>query len=73
MKLLVDENVDRCIVDWLSAQGYDLIWKAISAPGADDMEVAEWATRESRLLITFDRDFGELVFRCATRRSLARR
>lgn len=32
-------------------------------PGADDLSIAAVALLEDRILITFDRDFGELVFR----------
>jgi predicted nuclease of predicted toxin-antitoxin system len=33
------------------------------APGSDDDAVLALAATEGRLLITFDKDFGELVFR----------
>ena len=32
-----------------------------SAPGITDTEVLAWAIRESRILLTFDKDFGELA------------
>lgn len=33
------------------------------APGVDDSEVLALAVAEGRLLLTFDRDFGRLIFR----------
>jgi predicted nuclease of predicted toxin-antitoxin system len=32
-------------------------------PGAADAEVLAWAARDGRILLTFDKDFGELAFR----------
>ncbi len=63
MKILADENVPRAIVGWLRNTGHDVLFAAEVQPGAPD---AEWATRadqEQRLILTSDKDFGELVFR----------
>lgn len=49
-------------VDALRAAGHDVISVSRESPGAADPHVLEQARREERLLITFDRDFGELVF-----------
>jgi len=32
-------------------------------PSAPDEDVLDWANRENRILITLDKDFGELIFR----------
>lgn len=45
------------------AAGHDVVWIVEAQPGAGDEEVLGRALRESRVLITFDKDFGELVFR----------
>ena len=45
----------------LAVAGHDVVWVRTSAPGISDPEVLEWATREGRILLTFDKDFGELA------------
>ena len=64
MRILLDENVDFRLKAALSALGHD-----VTAIGADyprslrDQEVLHHAVAENRLLITNDRDFGELLIR----------
>lgn len=60
MRLLVDENMSRLTVSLLRASGHDVLWVREERPSSPDPDVLEWATRESRLLITFDTDFGEI-------------
>ena len=62
MKLLIDENVDRLIVDRLRADGHE-IWSINELqPGITDEEVLQKAVELSALLVTADKDFGELIF-----------
>lgn len=63
MRLLADENIPSLVVDLLCARGYDATWVGKEAPGISDPEVLSLATTEKRTLVTFDTDFGELVFR----------
>lgn len=63
MRLLADENVPLPSVDALRGAGHDVAAITREAPGSTDPVVLERAHREGRLLLTFDRDFGELVFR----------
>ena len=49
----------------LRAAGHDALWVKEEQPSTPDPDVLGWATRESRLLITFDKDFGELSQRNA--------
>jgi len=51
------------IVDWLRDQKYDVMYVAESSSGITDEEVISLAICESRILITNDKDFGELIFR----------
>ena len=44
----------------LRAAGHDVRWVKEEQPSAPDPDVLIWATRESRLLITYDKDFGEI-------------
>jgi predicted nuclease of predicted toxin-antitoxin system len=41
--------------------GHDIVWVRTAAPGISDPDVLAWAARESRILLTFDKDFGELA------------
>jgi predicted nuclease of predicted toxin-antitoxin system len=37
------------------------VWVRTAAPGSTDPEVLAWAARDERILLTFDKDFGELA------------
>ena len=63
MTFVVDESVDRQIVDCLRADGYEVFYIAEMKPGISDDEVLSLANRKGSLLVTADKDFGELVFR----------
>ena len=63
MNLLADENVDRQIVERLRHEGFDVRYIAETDAGISDDEVLDLANREESLLLTADKDFGELVFR----------
>ena len=60
MRFLADENFPGPAIAVLSAAGHDVAWVRMTAPGATDSAV-EWAAREERILLTFDKDFGELA------------
>ncbi len=62
MKILADENIDRSIVEYLRSAGHDVVWMSQHAPGADDEIVMSLAQSEQRVIITFDRDYGELLY-----------
>lgn len=57
LKLLVDENVRREIVEFLKEAGHDV--KRLKA-GVSDTEVAEAAAEEKRIIITHDLDFADI-------------
>ena len=63
MKFLADEGVDKPIVTMLRSAGFDIDYILELIPGADDETVLELAHSQQRILITQDKDFGELVFR----------
>ncbi|MBI4728355.1 MAG: DUF5615 family PIN-like protein [Acidobacteria bacterium] len=63
MRLLADENIPRVVVEALRAGGHDVVWVRVEAPGATDLEVARRAAREDRVLLTQDKEFGEIAFR----------
>ncbi len=57
-KILADENIPRTTVILLREGGYDIVSIQELRPGMSDEEVAELAIKESRIIITFDKDFG---------------
>lgn len=63
MKILADENVTLDAVDALRRDGHDVGWIRTDAPGLVDEEVLQRAVSENRVLLTFDKDFGEMAFR----------
>ncbi len=64
MNFLLDQSTDARLVTWLTARGHDAVRIGRDYPhGLPDAEVLAIAKREGRILITDDRDFGELVFR----------
>jgi predicted nuclease of predicted toxin-antitoxin system len=61
-KLLADENIPAKAIDALRDAGYDVLSIRERAPGVADQEVLRIAVAQGRVLVTFDRDYGELVF-----------
>jgi predicted nuclease of predicted toxin-antitoxin system len=69
VRLVADENCDFSVVIDLRLAGYDVVSVAERMRGADDETVIEFARSEHRLLITEDKDFGQLVFAAAKQNS----
>jgi len=65
MRLLANENFHGKAVELLRSHGHDVLWIRTHSPGMKDRDVMELAAGEDRILITFDKDFGELAFRSA--------
>jgi predicted nuclease of predicted toxin-antitoxin system len=63
VKFVADENIPRSMVRQLRDAGHDVAYIADGWPGLLDKDVLALARDEQRVLITFDRDFGELIFR----------
>lgn len=63
MKILADESVDRPIVERLRESDYDVEYIAEIEPGISDQDVLEIANKTKAILLTADKDFGELVYR----------
>jgi predicted nuclease of predicted toxin-antitoxin system len=64
IRLLANENFPGPAVRLLRERGVDVLWALESMSGADDSEVLARARAEGRWLLTYDRDYGELVFSC---------
>jgi predicted nuclease of predicted toxin-antitoxin system len=63
VRWLADECVAAPLVALLRASGHDVLYVAEVAAGLSDAGVVALAMRENRLLLTEDKDFGDLVFR----------
>jgi predicted nuclease of predicted toxin-antitoxin system len=63
MTFLADENFPRPAVEALRQAGFDVLWIAEANPGAPDDEVLAVCISTGRVLLRFDKDFGELAYR----------
>jgi hypothetical protein len=61
MRFLANENFPGRAITALAAAGHDVVWVRVIAPGMSDPDVLAWAARDERILLTFDKDFGELA------------
>ena len=66
MKFLVDVGVGKHVEEWLEKNGYDVKPVRIFNPAARDEEILLIAVAESRMVITMDKDFGELIYNSGT-------
>ena len=62
MRLLANENVPLDAITALRERTHDVIWIRTDAPGSADEDILSRAVAEDRILLTFDKDFGELAF-----------
>jgi len=63
VKLFANENFPKASVLLLREFGYDITSIGEDQPGISDQSVLEMAQNQQRLIITFDRDYGELIFK----------
>jgi predicted nuclease of predicted toxin-antitoxin system len=63
MRLLVNENVSATVIQALRQRGHDVLSAKESMRGESDSAVLLRARQEGRLVVTHDKDFGELAFR----------
>lgn len=61
MKILLDTCVWSGARAVLEDAGYDVIWTGDWEQDPGDNEILAYAYRESRILVTLDKDFGELA------------
>lgn len=62
MEFLADESCDFAAVRALRAAGHDVLAVAETARGANDTLVIALARERARVLLTEDKDFGQLVY-----------
>lgn len=63
MRFLANENLPLPSINCLRVAGYDVASVSEDSPGVEDAEVLRRAIREQRIVLTFDRDYGELIYR----------
>jgi len=62
IKFIADVNIEKPIIDYLSESGCDIKWVPDYNCEMLDEELLKMANKEKRILITNDKDFGEIVF-----------
>jgi predicted nuclease of predicted toxin-antitoxin system len=63
MKFVADESVDFPIIEVLRENNFDVFSIAETTPSISDDEVLAIAVKKGIVLLTQDKDFGDLVFR----------
>jgi len=63
LKFLIDENVGQSVINYLTQNNYDVVVAtAKGLSSREDFFLLDYAFRESRVVITNDKDFGYLVY-----------
>jgi predicted nuclease of predicted toxin-antitoxin system len=62
LRVLVDVGVGSVVEDGLRQAGHDGAVVRDQDPRMKDTDIFDWAVREQRLVVTMDKDFGELVY-----------
>jgi len=63
VKFIVDENLGTRVAKWLKELQHDVISIYEEFRGLDDDEILRKSLEENCILITNDKDFGEMIFR----------
>lgn len=62
MKFLIDRCAGRTLAAWLRHHGHDVIESRERGTDPGDRVLLEWAASELRILVTMDKDFGQIIF-----------
>ncbi len=62
IKFLANVNVEKPLIDFLNEKGFDIKWVTNIDKRMPDDRVCELANSEQRIIITNDKDFGDIVF-----------
>jgi len=62
LKFLVDVGVSKKVEEWLLRNGYDIKAVRDINPKMEDDKILSISVSENRMVITMDKDFGELVY-----------
>jgi predicted nuclease of predicted toxin-antitoxin system len=63
MRIIANENIMATVIRELRNRGHDVHWVKESMPMAADDVILAAAQSEQRVVLTHDKDFGELAFR----------
>lgn len=63
MRFLANENFPLKSVAFLRKAGYEVASITEDSPGIKDQQVLQRAVKERRIILTFDRDYGELIYK----------
>ena len=63
MRIVADENVDWPVIQRLREDGHEVVAILETEPGSSDHDVLDSANVSRAILLTADRDFGELAYR----------
>jgi predicted nuclease of predicted toxin-antitoxin system len=63
MNFLLDVNASGSVAQYLTDMGHDVLEVGRVDPRMSDSEILGWAVRESRVIVTTDNDFEEMVWR----------
>lgn len=63
MKFIVDVGVGRSVEEQLRVEGHTALPVRDRNPHMPDVEILEWALAEQAIVVTMDKDFGDLVWK----------
>lgn len=63
MRFVANENIPIRSVRLIRSAGHDVLAVVEHAPSITDADVLRWAVQEAAIVLTFDRDYGELIYR----------
>ncbi len=67
LKFLIDVGVGEKVEMWFRRHGHDMIAVREIDPKMKDKDILSLAVSESRMVVTMDKDFGELVYHSGRR------
>jgi predicted nuclease of predicted toxin-antitoxin system len=62
LRVLVDVSAGKAVDDWCCQNGHDVQTVRARDPKMEDIDILSWAVSEGRMVVTMDKDFGELVY-----------
>jgi predicted nuclease of predicted toxin-antitoxin system len=63
MKILANAHISRAIFGFLTSLGHDCVHTELVSPGMPDDDLLQLAVGQRRIILTADKDFGDLVYR----------
>ena len=63
MKFIVEESTGYSVANFLEEEDHNTVFVGNEMLGAEDEDIMEKASDENRVIVTNDKDFGELAVR----------